>query len=353
MQENIQLKLFTVADLKSHFLRNQPVEMLSEEVIAPVRAYAVIMNPFAKDEMSVVSAIFVNGNVAAYTYVFPDQLDRPDRLVFWNTVLYVDPKYEGRGYGFVVIGQMVEQYGDDYFDLDAVPASVNNLKYAGLNVEYVDQYVFEQKRINTKTFRGKLAYLAEEMKRGLYSHKKKMKALIKNADYTLSYCSCIDDVTYEFIKEHSSRDVFLRSRQMLNWILSYPFILDTPLSSRVVGKCAFASTATGFRFYAVKVEKNNKTIGFYLFRHKKGEVYMNYLYYDSLFENEVFMSITEHLLYFNEPCFFTANKDLCEFVKNTHLYAKNRVYKKSFSYPKSFAYDKTLFIQAGDGDNIT
>jgi len=353
MQENIQLKLFTVADLKSHFLQNQCVEMLSEKVIVPVRAYATIMNPYVKDDMPVVSAVFVNGEVAAYTYVFPDKLDRPDRLVFWNTVLYVDPKYEGRGYGFVVIGQMVEQYGDDYFDLDAVPASVNNLKYAGLNVEYVDQYILEQKRIDTKTFRGKLACLVDGIKKNLYPYKKRLIALIKKADYKLSYSNYIDDETYRFIVEHSSGDLFLRSQQMLNWILSYPNVQDTPLSNRVVGKCAFASNSPGFRFYAVRVEKNNKTIGLYLFRHMKGEIYLNYLYYDSMFQNEVFMSISEHLLHFNEPRFFTAHKDLYEFVKSTRIFAKNRIYKKSFSYPKSFVYDKTLFIQAGDGDNIT
>ena len=353
MKENIQIKLFTAADLRQYFMHSQPVDLLSERVIAPVRAYAMIMNPYVKDDMALVSAIFVDGEVAAYTYAFPDKLEKPDRLLFWNTVLYFDPKYEGRGYGYVVIGQMVEQYGDAYFDLDAVPASVENLKYAGLTVEYVDQYVLDQKKIHTDTFRGKLAHLVETIRLLCVSRKKELQSLLKDADYTLAYRNYIDDEAYDFIRKHSGNDLFLRSQQMLNWILTYPFAQESPVCNRVQRSCAFASIASTFRFYAVEVRKNGQLAGVYIMRHAKGELYLNYLYFDADYKNDVFLSIAEHVIKFQEPRLFTAHKEVRDFIADFHLFAKQYVYKKSFSYPDDFVYDKTKFIQAGDGDNIT
>ena len=98
MKENVQIKLFTAADLRQYFMHSQPVDLLSERVIAPVRAYAMIMNPYVKDDMALVSAIFVDGEVAAYTYAFPDKLEKPDRLLFRNPDSFIVNSSQGGGF---------------------------------------------------------------------------------------------------------------------------------------------------------------------------------------------------------------------------------------------------------------
>lgn len=356
MDEQIELKLFTIADLKQFFLHNKSVELLSERVINHTRAYATITNPYVTDDMGVVSAIFVNGDVAAYTYVFPDQcfVNGQQRTVYWNTVLYVSPRYEGRGYGAIVIGQMVELYGDDYFDLDAVPASVENLKFAGLQVDYVDQYVLEQKHITHCNLRGALAYMKEGVRiRTAYNKLQDMVNAQSGVSYAFRYVSYIDDTTYSFIQRHSQNDIFLRSQAMFDWILSYPFGQESPLFNRVRSQCAFTSTQEVFRFYAVQVYVEGQLVGVYIVRRKRDELYLNYLYYSLEYENIVFRSIVEHISHIQPIRFFTAYKVLADYIGGLHIFAHNRVYRKSFSHPVSFIYDKTKFIQAGDGDNIT
>lgn len=355
MEEQVELKLFTVADLKEYFVHNRSVELLTERVINHTRAYATIMNPYVTDDMGVVSAIFVNGEVAAYTYVFPDQclVNGQQRTIYWNTVLYVDPRYEGRGYGAIVIGQMVEVYGDDYFDLDAVPASVENLKFVGLQVDYVDQYVLEQKHITHCNLRGALAYMKEGVRiRTAYNKLPDMINIQDGASYTLRYVSYIDGATYSFIQQHSQNDIFLRSQAMLNWILTYPLGQESPLLNRVQRQCAFSSTQEIFRFYAVQVYIEGQLVGVYIVRRKRDELYLNYLYYSSEYENIVFRSIVEHISNIQPIRFFTAHKKIADYLCGLHIFAHNRVYKKSFSHPASFVYDPTQFIQAGDGDNI-
>ena len=88
-------------------------------------------------------------------------------------------------------------------------------------------------------------------------------------------------------------------------------------------------------------------------RHSERELYLNYLYYNVDYKNDVFLSIAEHIVKFQKPRFFTAHREVRDFIAGFCLFTKQYVYKKSFSYPKGFIYDKTKFIQAGDGDNIT
>lgn len=352
MAENVQLRLFTVGDLKQYFIHNKNVDLLSEQVIDHTRAYATIKNPFVTDDMAVVSAVFVDGNVAAYTYVFPDKLEKPDRLIFWNTVLFVDKKYEGRGYGFIVIGQMVEQYGDDYFDLDAVPASVENLKYAGLKVDYVEQYYLEQKKISTKSLKGKAAKHLDSIKYLVTNREKQLAGFIEEQGYSLRYVNFIDDELYKFIKENSKGDLFLRSQATFNWILSYPFMQESPIVERVEKHCAFSSVARDYSVRGVEIMKEGRIIGFFIYRKNQNELFISYLYYLHEFENEVFASVAEHLLAFKSNRFFSSNKKLVDFVDDFKLFAHTNVYKKSFSHPLSFEYSGKENIHAGDGDNF-
>ena len=71
MNEKIDLKLYSVADLKDYFLHNKPVELLSDAVISRTRAWSIINNPYSTEDLYVVSALFVNDEIAAYTHLFP------------------------------------------------------------------------------------------------------------------------------------------------------------------------------------------------------------------------------------------------------------------------------------------
>jgi hypothetical protein len=51
--------------------------------------------------------------------------------------------------------------------------------------------------------------------------------------------------------------------------------------------------------------------------------------------------------------FVTADKRLHDFVAQYRFYAVSEIYQKSFAYPANFEYDERLYIQAGEGDNVT
>ena len=351
MEEQVRLELFTVRQVRDWLEHGVTERGLSEKLIARTRAWAIVNNPYATDDLNIVSAIFVNDEVAAYTYLFPDELN--GQRIYWNTTLYCAPKYEGRAYAAIVMGQFCELYGEHYFDLDAVKESVENLKFVGLQVDYVDQYVLTNKSIRTDSIRGKLAALMQRVQIACRSREKQLKAEIAKANYRLEYVNYIDDETYTFIKEHAKDNLFLRSQKMLNWILTYPFMQESPLAYRVAQYTKFSSTRRAFRYHAVRVSVDKRLVGFYILNESKEVLYLNYFYYDNDFAETVYLSIVEHVLQFRAPKFFTADKVCADYIAQYKLYPKRETFHKSFSHPQSFVYDPTKFIQAGDGDNIT
>ena len=361
MGEKVEMRLYTVSQLKDWLYHNAEVEGLTEVLIDKTRAHALVTNPYVRDDMSLVSALFVDGKVGAYTYAFPDLMEKPkDRLIYWNTTLYVNPKFEGRGYAYCVIAAICELYGEDYFDLDAAAASVENLKYCGLTVKYTPQYVLKQKAISSKDWRGRAAYAVEEMRQRRRSREKELLKEIKENGYRLQYVRWVDDETYDFIRAHAETNLFLRRQETFNWILQHPFMQEAPLGRRVRRRCRFSSARMEFGMYGIVVMKKDgelpdsfKTVGFVVLRATRDEWAVKYIYYDEASAKDVYLAVAEHLLTYRKSTFCTADKRLHDFVAGYRLYAHDTIYEKSFAYPAGFEYDEGQTIQAGEGDNVT
>ena len=351
MEENIRLELFTVQQVRDWLKTGEGERGLSEEVISRTRAWSIIHNPYATDDLNIVSAIFVNDEVAAYTHLFPDE-SRGERM-YWNTTLYCNPKYEGRGYAAIVIGQFCEIYGERYFDLDAVQESIANLKFNGLQVELVPQYILSEKAIKGNGLKAKLATLREQIALACTSRKSALIRDIKAADYNIKYAPFVSDAVYVFIKEHSANNVFLRSQDMFNWILNYPLMQDSPVEERVERDSVFTSTRAGSQMYGVEVYVQSQLVGFYILNVCDASMDVSYIYYDAKCENEVFLSIAEHILHYESQKVMLSHKPLLEFLLGYKLFTKNSKRMKSFSYPQGFVYDASKEMQSGDGDNLT
>lgn len=351
MDENIRLELFTVQQVRDWLKTGVGERGLSEEVISRTRAWSIIHNPYATDDLNIVSAIFVNDEVAAYTHLFPDE-SRGERM-YWNTTLYCNPKYEGRGYAAIVIGQFCEIYGERYYDLDAEPESIANLKFCGLDVDFVPQYILSGKSIRGKGIKAKLARLQEWIRNAFTNRKSALIKTIKEADYSIKYTSFVDDNVYAFIKEHSTNDVFLRSQEMFNWILNYPLMQDTPIADRVEFDSRFSSKKPGFRLIGVEIYKQHRLIGFYILNVCVKSMDVSYIYFDPEYEKVVYLSFAEHILRFQPPQVMMSHEPLLRYLQGYKLYAKCGKRMKAFSHPKGFDYDMNKTMQSGDGDNLT
>lgn len=343
------LKIYTILDLSNWLIHNHAAEGLSEKIIAPARAWAIIHNPYVKDEDAVVAAIFVNNEVAAYTTAFPELIN--GERYWWFSALWCDPKYRGHGYGIIVIGSLAEIYGIEHsLDRWGAPDTVEIFTYLGQRTSYSKRYILGSK-IDHRTYKGKLIYL------GRYSQKllhKLIERPAKKVAYELCYITHVDDTTYSFIQQNKKDDYFLRSKEMLNWILHYSFTISTPLIEHTRPSSSFSPSETiNSQIYAIQVWDNDTIIGFYMMKLTSKCLHMLYLYYLEEEKSKVFASVRDHIKRMPTSQFLTDNEELQKYIRQQIYFPKFRVINISFSHPESFAEPTNKTVQYGDGDSFT
>ena len=341
-----ELKIYTVADLREWLTNNHPAEGLSERVIAPTRAWAIVHNPYVKDEDAIVAAIFEDGELAAYTASFPDMLD--GKRVWWASTLYCYPKFTGKGYGLIVVGSLMEAHEpESTYDCCVVPETIEIFNHLGLQSITKERYVYSEKTTFKPTLRGKLSHLRQSVMKRIHPWPK-----VENGKYTLRYASYIDGEAYAFIKKNKGNDLWLREQDMYNWILRYPFKQGCVLKEVVASDCHYTSNMSSYEYKVVKVYNDSELKGVYVLSIKSDTMSVVYLYYEESSQDIVFTSILDHCIQLKSKTIITENYTLVKYIE-ANLY-----------YPIKQKNDITLFVpqkerdfskytyQLGDGDHF-
>ena len=337
-----ELKLYIVAQIREWLVNNKPAEGLSEQVIAPTRAWAIIHNPYVKDDDAIVAAIFEDGQLAAYTASFPDMFD--GQRIWWASTLYCYPQFAGRGYGMIVVGSIMEAHEPDLtYDRWGASETVEIFNHFGYHTTYTMRYHLSDGKIDTGTLKGKLAYCAQELKKCMHPWPK-----ASNADYKIEYATAIDDEAYAFMKAHRGNDLWLREQKMLNWIIAYPFVK----AGKIEKACVFGADARIYEYKLAKVYVGENLHGVYILRQQDETLSVVYLYYTYDKRDVVFDSIINQIIDLRPKSFVTENPNLFERVREHLYFPKTQEVKVSLSLPEN-KQDLTNFtLQLGDGDSF-
>ena len=338
-----ELKLYTVAHLREWLMNNHPTEGLSEQIIAPTRAWAIIHNPYIKEEDAIVAAIFEDGQLAAYTASFPDMLD--GQRVWWASTLYCYPQFAGRGYGMIVVGSLMEAHEPDLtYDRWGASETVEIFNHFGYQTTYTKRYHLTDKKINTSSLKGQLAYCSQELKKCLNPWSK-----VSNADYTLRYASYIDGESYAFMQAHRRNDLWLREQDMMNWILRYPFRQGCTMLDRFKNDTIFSSYVDSLEYRVVKVYIGERLTSVYILRKTGKTLAVVYLYFAEEYKECIFTSIVDHILTFKPNQVILENKELFIYVQQRLYFPKNEEENVSLSLPE---VKGEFAMQLGDGDSF-
>lgn len=345
------LKLYTIKDLREWLINNNPPAGLNEHVIAPVRAHAILNNPYVKDDDAVVATIYEGEELAAFTAAFPEITNHKfpitncdSNRIWWATTLWCNPKFQGKGYGLIVIGSLMEAHdGEITLDRWGAKETVEIFMCLGYQTIYTSRYIFGDKTINRSTLKGKLAYCIQEFQKFVHH----TLCTIPHTPYTLKYSTFVDGEVYAFIKSHHDDDLFLREQKMLNWILRYPFGVGCELIDRVEKDTEFSSYVAKTNYKLVKVYVGEALVGVYFWHN--GSV--TYLYYEQAMRDVVLASIADHVC--KSKCGLTTEDSSLASYMKAHVYFPS--YKEemvSFSIPEDMTLLDSYTMQLGDGDSF-
>ena len=274
---SVKYHLYTIRHIRE-WLYNDEQNGLSEEVISKVRANAIVHNPYVYDDTLAVIVAKDEERLVGYTAIFPDCWVRPSIIVSVATTLWVSPDYADEFVSYYLTQALRDNPIGNLIGADAAPASVLVDKLLGLNAKmtYRNRYVMSRS-LKVKNFRNLCSLMIEPFR--LLRQQLAWGKVRVDENVKIEYCNFMDKLTYDFIEKHSEGDVLLRSQKMLNWIMQYPFAIDSLLIDHITSQNRFGSNMENRRNYFVKVFFKLDSIGFFSLCMSGEESYVRMLTY--------------------------------------------------------------------------
>lgn len=347
------IRIYTIQDLVGWLIEGKE-NGLSEAVISKSRAWAFVNNPYAGPMTLAVAALFEEDEMKGYAAVFPERFEGVNPTIYWGSTYFVDASMRGKGCGIKILSELQNSLDGIYATTQTPVSSSAIFKKLGAEEKWFPEYWIKLQKNNPA--RGRLTLLKQGVNQlygTLFQKRKKLLHWCDSFRFQIEYCSFVDDKTYSFIKEHRGKDLLLRSKEMFNWLLQYPFLQNVVLEKELKSDSYYFSCNTSdYRQYAVRVlNVTGELVGFYMFMYREGEVNLLYLYYTQNSKEMVMASFYKHLLKVNAVRLRTTSLELVSFFKKNALPVINmRQSRLNLCAPKLLAVPEGVTIQGGDGD---
>lgn len=347
----IQYNTYTAADLKAW--TNQGVDNgLSEHIISLARANALMHCPCVKDEDVLVISAMDGDDVVGYTAIFPEHLSRPDMWIATGTTLWVNPEYADEFVGYNLVQRLWQSYPQCSVigsDVSRPAAMIDKLLGACILKYDRHRFVF-RRNIQVHSLRNLASKLLEPYRR--YYQQKAINGVIDMIPSHIRVIArdTIDAEAYDFICTHSESDTFLRSQEMLNWILRYPFLVENPLMEYTKKCNAFSDQIGSNRNHLLQIYLADNLIGIVMLGCRGNDMHVKMLYADTTHQEVIFALIVETMVRSKAECLFSLYPQLNAFLASRHIALRNIEKPLLFTYPKSLKSIEPIVLQGMDGD---
>jgi len=346
--EKVHIIPYTISKLKQSLLEGD----MPHELMPKIRQISFVHNPcITEDTVVLVAAKAQDGSIIGYMGILPELLQKPDIYISWGITLFINSQYRGRGYGDILNAEIMKYAKGLYMIINHVPATARIMAKQGYDELFYDKYQLYVSRWNEHKGRYlSLKSIANQIDRCIFKrHSDKIRLL---NDVELEYVKSIDDETYRFITEHSAGDMFVRSQDMLNWILQHPFTIETPLQNKTNRKYYFSYSYETNALYAVKIYLKQELVGFLILKNRDGNLTLLQRYFKETYREYVYATIAEHINVLKPQIFTTTDSVLADFLRQQLKPVRVLNSKFRLSFPKQFLEIdvENGYIQGGDGD---
>lgn len=347
----IDYKTYSVKDVRE-WLEEDANNGLSENIISRTRANALAHCPCVKDEDVLVVSAKDGEKVVGFTAIFPEKLERPDMWIAIGTTLWVNPDYADEFVGYNLVQRLWGSYPEyAVIGSEVSPAAAVIDKLLGAAILKYERKAFVLRRsIEVHSLRNIASLLLEPFRKCRQSRALKQVLASIPSNIRVRACETINVEIYAFIQAHSTHDTFLRSREILNWILRYPFSVENPLMSRATNSMQFSDQIAKFRNYFLKIYADDMLVGVVLLAERNSAMHIKMLYTDDAHQETVYALIVEAMHNSGAEQLFSLYPQLNTYIESRQVALK--VYNREilFTYPKSLKSLNPYVLQGVDGD---
>ena len=264
----------------------------------------------------------------------------------------MNPEYADEFVGYNLVQRLWGSYPDyAVIGSEVSPAAAVIDKLLGATILKYERKAFVFRRsIEVHSLRNIASLLLEPFRkcRQRKAIKRVIDAMPNNV--RIRACMSIDTETYAFIKAHSATDTFLRSREMLNWILRYPFSVENPLMARAKKSMQFSDQIAKFRNHFMQIYADDTLIGVVLLAERNSAMHVKMLYSDDAHQEMVYALIVEAMLNSGSEQLYSIYPQLNTYIVSHHVALKVYDRKILFTYPKALESHAPIVLQGADGD---
>lgn len=347
----IDYKTYSVKDVRA-WLENGANNGLSENIISRTRANALAHCPCVKDEDVLVVSAKDGEKVVGFTAIFPEKLERPDRWIATGTTLWVNPDYADEFVGYNLVQRLWQSYPDyAVIGSEVSPAAAVIDKLLGATILKYDRKAFVFRlSIEVHSLRNVASLLLEPFRKCRQRKAIKHVSASIPSNIHIRACETIDAETYAFIQAHSSKDSFLRSREMMNWILRYPFSVENPLMARAKKSMQFSDQIVKFSNRFLHIYADDALVGVVLLAERNSTMHVKMLYTDDAQQEAVYAIIVEAMHKSGAEQLYSLYPQLNAYLESHQVALKSHNREILFTNPKSLKPLTPLVLQGADGD---
>ena len=334
------------------WIENGAKNGLSEQIISLTRANALLHCPYVKDKDVLVVSAMDGEKVVGYTAIFPEKLERPDMWIATGTTLCVNPDYPDDFVGYNLVQRLWQAYPNCAVigsDVAKPAALIDKLLGAKICKYERSDFVFNRK-IQVRSIRNFGSLLLEPFRK--HRQQKAIKRVLATIPNNIRVIAryMIDAEAYEFIKAHSGQDTFLRSREMLNWILRYPFFAENQLLHRAQKHNEFSDQARSYRYQLQQVYADDALIGIVLYGLRGRDIHVKMLYIDDAHCEVVYALIVEAITNYHAEQLWSIYPELNAYIESKQVALRDSRCPLLFTYPKLLKDLEPIVLQGMDGD---
>ena len=365
---SLEIKTYTASQLLE-FINSEEFEQLENYPITKHRALSHFKNPRGDENDKLLYLAYENKELVGYRLIMADSIiiDENPEKIGWYSCVWVHPKKRGSGIAKKLVEISLADWNNNIIFQGPVAASKNL---------YVSTNVFNEIFIT-----GLRAYTRFDFNEVISAKTPTLKSIsfifkltddflnlfvdaissskpITDKSNKIKFVNEIDDEIDNFIKKHHHQNLFKRSKTELNWILNYPWILNSDTIDRVSANYHFSSIAKRFEFFNVKFyNTENQLVGFVMLQLRNKHLTVHTAYFE-FSQTKTIVELIYQLIKENKINSLSVyNKELVDYMSsNPNPFIFKKSLKRGFYYSKNFEHyfkkNPQLRFEAGDGDMI-
>ena len=366
--------MIIIKDIKTsqleEFIDSDEYKKLEHIPISRLRTISNIHNPGGDKDDKLLFLAYDDDKFIGYLGAISDgfSIDNESHKVAWLSCMWIDNNYRRQGLAVKLLNHAYEIWDSNLLITNYIPASGKTFEKTGKFTEFkslqgIRGYIrfnlaeiFILKRPGLKSIKWLILLFDffTNLINGIRLVFWKMAMNIKSIK--IEYLNEIDAETDEFIKQRSKDNLSPKDKSVFDWIMKYPWVLNTPFKDYTSQRYEFSAVNKNFNQLFIKVLNNeNKVLAFLMLTVHGTHLKTPYLFFDEDCSHVVRKVIYAHLLNLKVRTFTTYHPQLVEIIrsKRNPFILTRKMYHRSLITKELLARikDKDRYIlMDGDGD---